>query len=152
MSIFSSPDAAADDPRPADQQASPEPLRPNPNDPATQAEAGTPQYGSFGRAEDAPTPPNFDAQGNPGAAGNDGSNDNPDEFSELRPASGKEPASEHGARLGHAEQNEDPQAVRAAHDKDNDVQRAAWSDDDRRYAGGKPEATWQPLNDQEHPE
>lgn len=150
MSIFSSPDANADDPRPADQQASPEPLRPNPNDPATQAETGTPQYGNFGRVEDAPPAPNYDAQGTPTAAGKDGSNDNPDEFSELRSADDEAPASERGARLAPAEQNEDPQAVRAAHNKDNDVQRAAWSDDDRRYAGGKPEATWQELNDKEH--
>ncbi len=155
MSLFESAVAAeakrvAEDPRPEGQQASAEPLLVNPNEAATQAEAGTPQYANFGRIGDAPATPDYDAQGNPSGS-NDGSNDNPDEFSELRSA-GKndEPASEKGARLGHADQNQAPETVAATQDKDADVQCAAWSDDDRRYAGGKPEATWQELNDREH--
>ncbi len=163
MSLFKSAAAAAaehvaEDPRPAGQQASAEPLHAQPNDPATQAQAGTPQYANFGHVGDAPATPDYDAQGIPTGT-NDGSNDNPDEFSELRGSDqnqkqdqnkDQDPAQDRGARLGHADQNQAPEAVAATQNKDADVQRAAWSDDDRRYAGGKPEATWQENNDREH--
>ncbi|AMR29302.1 hypothetical protein A0257_20835 [Hymenobacter psoromatis] len=124
----------------------------NPNDPAHEAEAGTPAYGNFGKADETePAAP---------VASNDGSNDNPDEFSEFREPTasqnpGQQPNGEPdtpnpGPQRGHAEQNKDPESVVAAKNADADVQRAAWADDDRRYAGGKPKATWAENNDKEH--
>lgn len=155
MSIFSSsPDAAEDaaaDPRPAGQRDRAAQAHLNPNDPAKDAEAGTPQYGSFGKPSD------VDAAAAENA-GNDGSNDNPDEFSEFRKpnASGTE---DYGTdaqdanpmqQRGHVTQNQDPQAVRAAQNADADVQGAAWAQDDPRYAGGHAKATWQEENNKEH--
>jgi len=145
MSTFPASDSANDDQLPAGQQARAEQARLNPDDPAHEAEAGTPAYGSFG------TPQDVDAAAARGR-GRDGSNDNPDEFSELRKPEDahKAPANIEDQR-GHIEQNQDPNAVRAARHADTDAQRAAWSDDDERYAGGKQEATYQENNDKEHP-
>ena len=117
----------------------------NPNEPATQAEAGTPAYGDFGKPE---TPL---APGSPKGPGRDGSNDNPDEFSEIRdPEDAADAPANPADQRGHITQNQDPAAVRAAQHADTDEQRAAWSDDDPRYAGGHTKATWQENNDKEH--
>lgn len=134
----------------------------NPNEPATQAEAGTPQYGDFGK---------------PGAAKqpqpHDGSNDNPDEFSEFRKDDDKNagkpdqdvpgayttdsPNSNPTGQVGHVVQNRDSQAVRYAqgdtagqNQKEEDNTRTAWAQDDERYAGGHAKASWEEQNDNEH--
>jgi len=131
-----------DDQLPLGQRQRAEEARLNPNDPAKDAVAGTPAYGDFGHL------PTNAAETK---TGRDGSNDNPDEFSELRDPEDaqKAPANLEDQR-GHVTQNQDPAAVRDARHADTDEQRAAWSDDDPRYAGGKREATWQENNDKEH--
>ena len=156
MSTSSASDSADRDQRPAGQQDRAATAHLNPNEPATQAEAGTPAYGNFGKADETePAAP---------LASNDGSNDNPDEFSEFRKPAAQPTASQNpgyqpngepdtpnpGPQRGHAQQNQDPSLVKDAKDADNDAQRTAWADDDRRYAGGHPHATWQENNDQEH--
>lgn len=139
IAAFNSDD---DDQLPAGQQTRAEEARLNPNDPARHAETGTPAYGDFGKPE------YVDAAHKPGR---DGSNDNPDEFSELRdPEDAKQAPADPKDQRGHVEQNQDPAGVRAAQGAETDEQRAAWSDDDPRYAGGKPKATWQENNDKEH--
>ena len=75
---------------------------------------------------------------------NDGSNDNPDEFSELR--SQHAAATEHSCmteaiadpsqQRGHVEQNQNTAAISAAHGGDDAEERAAYALDDPRYAGG----------------
>lgn len=135
---------------PAYQQNQAAQAKPNPNDPAKEAEAGSPQYGDFGKAE------NVSPTGS--SAGNDGSNDNPDEFSEFRKdgdsitedysTSAENANSEH--QRGHTVQNEDPQGVRNVQNADRDVQEGTWADDDERYAGGHKQASWQERNDDEH--
>lgn len=120
---------------------------------ADQAQTGTPHYGDFGKPGDAepPTP-------------RSGSNDNPDEFSEIRdpqdsvPRDGKtdsgDPNPHH--QTGHVKQNRDPQAVRAAqgndgsHRQEEEDTREAWEQDDQRYAGGHAQASWKERNDTEH--
>jgi hypothetical protein len=131
-----------DDSLPLGQRQRAEDARLNPNDPAKEATAGTPAYGDFGHL-----PTNADGS----KTGRDGSNDNPDEFSELRKPEDahKAPANLEDQR-GHVTQNQDPNAVRSAQNAETDEQRAAWSDDDPRYAGGKQQATWQENNDKEH--
>lgn len=115
----------------------------NPNDPAHEADAGTPAYGDFGKATA--------TAGQQPTAGRDGSNDNPDEFSELRkPEDTQKAPTNPTDQRGHVTQNQDPAAVNAVQNAETDKQRAAWSDDDPRYAGGKPKATWAENNDQEH--
>lgn len=115
----------------------------NPNDPAHEAEAGTPVYGDFGKADT--------AAGQPASSGRDGSNDNPDEFSELRkPEDAQKAPARPEDQRGHVTQNQDPGAVHAAQGAENDEQRTAWADDDPRYIGGKPKATWVENNDKEH--
>lgn len=153
MSIFSNSDDPAaskkDDALPADQQKRAEQARPDPNDPATQAEAGTPQYGSFGKADG--VEPAMTTK-------NDGSNDNPDEFSEFRKNKASTPddtsTNSQSANLesqrGHVDQNQDPQAVRKVQNADADEQRSGWADDDERYAGGHREASWKENNNDEH--
>ncbi|GAB3638355.1 hypothetical protein GCM10027422_39450 [Hymenobacter arcticus] len=139
IAAFNSDD---DDQLPPGQQARAEEARLNPNDPARQAEAGTPAYGEFGKPE------NVDAAQKPGR---DGSNDNPDEFSELRkPEDAQQAPADPKDQRGHVEQNQDPAGVRATQGDETDKQRAAWSDDDPRYAGGHDKATWQENNDKEH--
>ncbi|WP_151087932.1 hypothetical protein [Hymenobacter baengnokdamensis] len=115
-----------------------------PDEAATQAQAGTPQYGDFGK-------PEYTAAGNAPGTGRNGSNDNPDEFSEVRkPEDAAKAPANPGDQRGHTTQNQNPAAVHAARHADTDAQRAAWADDDPRYAGGKPEATYQDDNDKEH--
>lgn len=131
----------------------------NPNDPATQATAGTPAYGNFGKPGDKEAAAAATAAGvSTSASRNDGSHDNPDEFSEFNKPdqhvaaqpNGEPESTNAGPQRGHVTQNQDPAAVRNAQHADTDVQRAAWSEDDPRYAGGKPETTWQENNDKEH--
>ncbi len=123
---------APDDQRPEDQKARATAAPHNPNDPAQ--EPGRPAYGDFGGEK--PMPPAANPAGTP--AGRSGANDNPDEFSELdsrEKEARKAPATPAG-QSGHIEQNQDPAAVRAAHNEGTDEQRAAWAKDDPRYAGG----------------
>ncbi|RYY10282.1 MAG: hypothetical protein EOO36_20835 [Cytophagaceae bacterium] len=123
----------------------------NPNEPATQAAAGTPGYGDFGKPENAN--PSDSAPAN-----NDGSNDNPDEFSEFRdPEDAKDydnttdsPNANPEQQRGHVVQNRDPQGIRNVQNADRDVQEGTWADDDERYAGGHRKASWEENNDDEH--
>ena len=137
-------------PLPAYQQNQAADAKPNPNDPAKDAEAGTPSYGDFGRPENV----NASASG----SSNDGSNDNPDEFSEFRKPDqaaiegyGTDPDAANPAhQQGHVEQNQATDEVIAAQHEETDKRRAAWSDDDARYAGGHREASWEENNEKEH--
>ena len=109
------------------QDSTPEPTQPaRPATPA--AEPHSPAYGEFGGG------PATASSG----AGRDGSNDNPDEFSELngREQNARQAPAHPADQPGHVEQNQDPAAVRATRDEDNDEQRNAWAQDDPRYAGG----------------
>lgn len=155
MSTTAASDSAEDGQLPIGQRQRAEDARLDPNDPARHAEAGTPAYGDFGK------PGDKEAAATTAAAGtsrNDGSHDNPDEFSEFnKPDShvaaqpnGEPESGSAGPQRGHITQNQDPAAVRAAQHADTDEQRAAWSDDDPRYAGGHREATWEENNDKEH--
>ena len=98
----------------------------------------TPTPNSAGRPS-APTgsdsPP---ANGAPVAAGRSGANENPDEFSEFhdKERDARKAPDKAQDQPGHVEQNQDTAAVRAAQHADADEQRAAWSKDDPRYAGG----------------
>jgi len=131
-----------DDQLPLGQRQRAEDARLNPNDPAKDAVAGTPAYGEFGHLQGSADAPK---------TGRDGSNDNPDEFSDLRkPEDAQQAPANIEDQRGHVTQNQDPAGVRAAQHANTDEQRAAWSDDDPRYAGGKSEATWQENNDKEH--
>ncbi|MGI4736026.1 MAG: hypothetical protein ACRYG7_12695 [Janthinobacterium lividum] len=153
MSIFSNTDDPAaskkDAALPADQQKRAEQAQLTPDGLATQAEAGTPQYGSFGKADEVEPVKN---------AHNDGSNDNPDEFSEFRkdktPTPDDTGTNSQSANLenqrGHVDQNQDPQAVRKVQNADADEQRSGWADDDERYAGGHRQASWEENNNEEH--
>lgn len=102
------------------------------------AHDGTPQYGDFGHPAAAGAPRHYLA------STNEGSNDNPDEFSEFR---GKHAAAtEHYCmteaiadprqQRGHIEQNQAIEAVRAAEGGTPGEQKAAYALDDPRYAGG----------------
>ena len=147
----SSEDSSAADPRPAGQRERAANAHLNPNDPAKDAEAGTPNYGNFGKADE--TEPAV-----PKSSQNDGSNDNPDEFSEFRSTDNVETENTatdvQDANLmqqrGHVTQNQDPQAVRAAQNADADAQTTAWAEDDPRYAGGHAKASWTEENSKEH--
>lgn len=126
------------DSRPQDQQDRAAAAQPNPNDPMVNA--ATPNYGEFGGVNpaNAVRGNNLAAQPTAQQAGRDGSNDNPDEFSEFRDRD----KDAHNApanpmdQPGHVEQNQNPGAVRATQDEDNDEVRRAWALDDPRYAGG----------------
>ncbi|WP_310395329.1 hypothetical protein [Hymenobacter sp.] len=129
------------DHRPHDQQDRAAAAQPNPNDPAVDA-GNSPHYGEFGGVETAAplaatyaAPP---ANRAPAPAGRDGSNDNPDEFSEFRDRekNAEDAPNDPADQPGHVEQNQDPAAVQAASNKDSDEQRAAWAKDDPRWAGG----------------
>jgi hypothetical protein len=147
------------DHRPADQQARAASAQPNSSDPA--CGPVSPGYGEFGAAAD-DTAQGLNAAATPtnsAPRANDGSNDNPDEFSEFRKPNktGTEDYSPEAAQVnpaqqpGHVEQNQNPAAVRAAHNKDEDVQRTAWADDDPRYGSGQrpsPEDTSAAKNQQ----
>ena len=98
------------------------------NPSATSDFEAQPAYGEFGN----PVAPTAAAPGRSGA------NDNPDEFSEFddREKDAKKAPDNPEDQPGHVEQNQDPAAVRAARDKDDETQREAWAKDDPRYAGG----------------
>lgn len=154
MSTLPSPDGPTKDDKnalPKDQQHRAEQAHLKVDSTADQAEAGTPRYGNFGKANETEPPV-------PTQSKNDGSNDNPDEFSEFREP-GQPVTEDYGTsadaaspqhQQGHVEQNQAPDEVRAAQHEDTDYQRAAWSDDDKRYAGGHREASWEESNDKEH--
>jgi hypothetical protein len=153
MSIFSNsedPAAADKGALPADQQKRANEARPQVDTAATEAGPGTPQYGDFGN-------PNNVTATSP-APNNDGSNDNPDEFSEFRKP-GEASTEDYGTtadaanpdhQQGHVEQNQDPQAVRAVQNADADAQKVGWAKDDERYAGGHRPASWEESNEKEH--
>jgi hypothetical protein len=154
MSTIFSPDGPNKNDKtalPEDQQQRAEQANLQVDTTATQAEAGTPNYGDFGK----PTDTESSAPAQPK---NDGSNDNPDEFSEFRKP-GAPSTEDYGTsadaaspdhQQGHSEQNKAPGEVKAAQNKETDEQRAAWSSDDERYAGGHREATWEESNNKEH--
>ena len=132
------------DHRPQDQQQRAAAASPNPNDPAVHA--ASPNYGEFGHA----------ARTNPTNAGpgRSGSNDNPDEFSELsdREQDAQNAPDNPQDQPGHVEQNQNPAAVREAQGKDNEDQRAAWAADDPRYAGGGTHNTREEAADANYPD
>jgi len=152
---------AENDPRPDDQREAAAHAHLTPDKQADQAGAGTPHYGDFGKPENQAAP-----------APRDGSNDNPDEFSELRKANKDVPKPDKDvpgayttdspnanptAQPGHVVQNRDPQAVQYAQgdtsgqqQKEEDNTRQAWAQDDERYAGGHAKASWTEQNDTEH--
>ena len=133
MDTKNSTDSSDQDFRPADQQARAQQAHLNPNDPAKDAEAGTPIYSDFGKPSE---PAAADSKA---PADRSGSNDNPDEFSERHD---DKDAQGHPDKLedqpGHVVQNQDSENVRIAETSgaENDELRAAWSKDDPRYAGG----------------
>jgi len=101
-----------------------------------------PTYGQFGNPDDANQPKSAHTS-------NDGSNDNPDEFSEFRK---KRPnlTEDYGQvsqqvdpteQRGHVEQNQNPEAVAAAQNSDESTRRAAYASDDPRYGSGT-SSTW----------
>lgn len=122
------------DHRPLDQQERAANAHPNVNDPILKADS--PNYGTFGHADDAA----FAASGQGGSNGRSGANDNPDEFSEFNDR--EEKAAEAPDNLedqpGHVMQNQAPELVREAEadGADNAELRNAWAEDDPRYAGG----------------
>jgi hypothetical protein len=133
MDTPTTPIPPADDTHPYDQQQRAAAAKPNPNDPAVNADS--PDYGDFGGTNpEAATSPDGPAL----AAGRSGANDNPDEFSEFhdREKDAKKAPNDPQDQPGHINQNQDTAAVRAAQHADTDVQREAWSKDDARYAGG----------------
>ncbi|GAA4384510.1 hypothetical protein [Hymenobacter koreensis] len=85
-----------------------------------------------------------EAHKNPAPRTNDGSNDNPDEFSEFRKpgSSSTEDYSRESRQAdpaqqpGHVEQNQNPEAVQAAENAPYTEQREAWAEDDPRYGSG----------------
>ncbi|MBF9239914.1 hypothetical protein I2I05_21155 [Hymenobacter sp. BT683] len=138
MSTQNTPNPPDNDFRPEDQQERAASARPNPNDPILNAQR--PNYGEFGGIN-----PTDSTSGQTGSAvptaqapGRDGSNDNPDEFSEFRSREkdARDAPANPADQPGHVEQNQDPAAVRATQGEDNDEQRAAWAKDDPRWAGG----------------
>ncbi len=134
MDTQNAPIPQSNDTRPQDQKDRAADAQLNPNDPAVSA--SSPEYGEFGGVPaSAPTPATYDA---PPAAGRSGANDNPDEFSEFndRDKDAQKAPENPADQAGHVEQNQNPAAVRAAQHADSDEQRAAWSEDDPRYAGG----------------
>jgi hypothetical protein len=116
------------------------------NEPQLEAEAGTPNYGDFGRPNSAATSASQPKR-------NDGSNDNPDEFSEFRKPDDRGTNADSANLMdqrGHVDQNQNPGAVNVTQDAENDETRAAWAEDDERYAGGHRKASWEENNDDEH--
>ena len=125
--------------RPDDQADRAATAQPNANDPMINA--ASPNYGEFGGVSNsAPMAATYAAAPTNSAApaSRDGSNDNPDEFSEFRDREQKaRNAPDNPAdQPGHVEQNQDPAAVAAARNEDNAEQRAAWAKDDPRWGGG----------------
>ena len=119
------------DSRPEDQKDRAAAAQPNANDPMVTA--SSPTYGEFGGVSaSAPLAANY------AAAGRDGSNDNPDEFSELhdRDKDAQKAPNNPADQPGHVEQNQNPAIVQATQGEEDDIQRKAWALDDPRYAGG----------------
>ncbi|SFQ53757.1 hypothetical protein [Hymenobacter arizonensis] len=138
MNTQNTPNPPDNDFRPEDQQERAAAARPNPNDPIINAHS--PNYGEFGGID-----PNNPVAGQAPSvmptnqqAGRDGSNDNPDEFSEFRDREkdARDAPANPEDQPGHVEQNQNPAAVRATQDENYDEQKAAWALDDPRYAGG----------------
>ncbi|WP_375419484.1 hypothetical protein [uncultured Hymenobacter sp.] len=133
-----------EDPRPEGQAENAAEAQPNPHDPAVHAHA--PSYGSFGHLEDAA---NAAAAGETTRGQNDGSNDNPDEFSEFRTAAqpgtqGYKSQTTTATSAGAASYNGGRDASNAhpeAFEKAEDVARAAFAEDDPRYGSGT-ESSW----------
>ena len=143
------------DQRPDDQARNAAEAQPNPNDPAVSANAGTPNYGRFGSAEDAANAAAASGIAAPARARNDGSNDNPDEFSEFRSAKKESGTEDYSTEANAASQaggasynggRESSNARPEAFKKDEDVARAAFAEDDPRYAGGGTQSSW-PSNE-----
>lgn len=135
-----------DDHRPDYQRDRANDVHLNDDEPQLEAEAGTPDYGNFGK-------PNNAAASTSQPKRNDGSNDNPDEFSEFRKPDDRGTNANSANPMdqrGHVDQNQNPEAVNVTQDADHDESRAAWSDDDERYAGGHRKASWEENNDDEH--
>jgi hypothetical protein len=131
MDTPTSPDLNENDHRPLDQQERAADAHPNVNDPILKADS--PNYGTFGHADDAA----FAASQ---SGGRSGANDNPDEFSEFddREKKAQEAPENAEDQPGHIMQNQAPGLVREvqASTEDNDELRKAWAIDDPRYAGG----------------
>ena len=137
MDTQNPPLSPSDDHRPQDQQERATTAQLNPNDPAVSA--ASPSYGEFGGAPaSAPMAATHTPAPTNTAPGRSGANDNPDEFSEFddREKDANKAPDNPADQPGHVEQNQDPAAVVAARHENNDEQRAAWSKDDPRYAGG----------------
>jgi hypothetical protein len=138
--------SSSDDHRPDYQRERANDVHPNTDEPQLEAEAGTPNYGDFGK-------PNSAATSASQPTSNDGSNDNPDEFSEFRKPDDRGTnanAANPMDQRGHVDQNQDAAAVSATQNADHDESRAAWSDDDERYAGGHRTASYEENNEAEH--
>lgn len=105
------------------------------------ASENTPNYGEFGNPDA--------AQPRSAHESNDGSNDNPDEFSEFRKKRSNltedygqvSQQADPAEQRGHVEQNQNPEAVVAAQDSDESTRRAAYAADDPRYGSGT-SSTW----------
>ena len=110
-----------------------------------QPASDSPSYGEFGHAAH--------AAATAAAPGRSGANDNPDEFSELgdREKEAAKAPDNPEDQPGHIEQNQNPAAIRDTQGKDDDTQRAAWADDDPRYAGGGTHNTHQEPADAKYP-
>ncbi|WP_201980068.1 hypothetical protein [Hymenobacter rubidus] len=152
MDTQNTPAPSTDDARPLDQQERAAAARPNSNDPAVNA--SSPTYGEFGGVPaSAPLAAHHAAAPTNAAPGRSGANDNPDEFSEFRDREkeARNAPDNPEDQPGHVEQNQAPDAVRAAQHADTDEQRAAWSKDDPRYAGGGTHNTREEPADAQYP-
>jgi len=139
-------DQNENDHRPQDQQERAADAQPNVNDPIRHA--ASPNYGTFGHADDAA----FAASS---SGGRSGSNDNPDEFSEFddREKDAQNAPENAGDQPGHIMQNQATELVREveAEDADNEELRKAWAEDDPRYAGGGTHNTREEDPDAKYP-
>jgi hypothetical protein len=150
MDTPTSPLPPENDHRPLSQQERAAAANPNPNDPILKADS--PNYGTFGHADDAAV---ATASGHGGGNGRSGANDNPDEFSEFddREKKAKEAPNDPEDQPGHIMQNQAPELVREveAEGADNDELRKAWAIDDPRYAGGGTHNTREEDADAKYP-
>ena len=140
--------------RPLDQQERAIAANLNPEDPAVNA--NSPQYGEFGGvAGTAPMAANYAAAPTNAAPGRSGANDNPDEFSEFsdREEEAQNAPDNPEDQPGHVQQNQATELVREteAAGADNEELRAAWSEDDPRYAGGGSHNTREEPADAKYP-
>ncbi len=133
MDTPTSPLPSENDHRPLGQQERAAAAQPNSNDPILRADS--PNYGTFGHADDAAI-----AASHGGGNGRSGANDNPDEFSEFddREKKANEAPDAPEDQPGHVSQNQATELVREAEadGADNEELRKAWAADDPRYAGG----------------